>query len=263
MDFFVSGLTDVGKRASNQDNYSARVISINGAQFALLVLCDGMGGFEKGELASSSVVGIFEKWLEESFPVIYKQGLSDDIIRNEWISLINRANAGILQFSESNNIRMGTTLTAVLLTSKRYYAVNVGDSRIYEIGYSVKQISKDHSLVAREVELGKITEEEALVDKRRNVLLQCIGGAATVSPDFYFGTPNNGTKILLCSDGFWHDVKKEELVTNIGVLNVINKEILETALNGLLSLIKGRGETDNISALIGVCIGDDARTVEL
>lgn len=78
-------------------------------------------------------------------------------------------------------------MTALLLTKDRYYIINVGDTRAYEITDRVMMLTKDQTLVAREVELGLLTDEEARVDSRKNILLQCVGASDDLYPDLFFG----------------------------------------------------------------------------
>lgn len=80
---------------------------------------------------------------------------------------------------------VGTTVTALLLTESRYYIINVGDTRAYEITDRVKLLTKDQTVVEREVDLGNITPEEAEFDSRRSVLLQCVGASDDVYPDMF------------------------------------------------------------------------------
>lgn len=82
---------------------------------------------------------------------------------------------------------LGTTVTAILLTENRYYIINVGDTRAYEISDNVTVMTRDHSVVAREIEQGIITPEQAKNDVRRSVLLQCIGASEEVYPDMFWG----------------------------------------------------------------------------
>lgn len=82
---------------------------------------------------------------------------------------------------------LGTTVTAILLTKNRYYIINVGDTRAYEISDNVTVMTRDHSVVAREIEQGIITPEQAKNDVRRSVLLQCIGASEEVYPDMFLG----------------------------------------------------------------------------
>ena len=99
---------------------------------------------------------------------------------------------------------MGTTVTAMILTGGYYYIVNVGDSRAYEICSNLQVLTRDQTVVAREVEQGLLTLEQAETDPRRSVLLQCIGASDVVYPDFFLGEVKKDAVYMLCSDGFRH-----------------------------------------------------------
>lgn len=259
MDFRITCISDIGTtRPTNQDNFYARVITIDGKPISFAVVCDGMGGYEKGEVASASVIGYFEEWFETRFESLFINGLSDNVIRSEWSSLINKVNEGLVDYSESNNIKMGSTLTAVLATEERYYVVNVGDSRTYMINCnSIKQISKDHSFVQHEVDAGRLTAEEALVDKRRNILTQCIGvQRKTVSADFFFGKIIAPVAFMLCSDGFWHELSDDEIIESISSYDAYDEIAAKTVLGKLVECVKARGETDNITVAVCKALSD-------
>ena len=145
---------------------------------------------------------------------------------------------------------MGTTVTAILLTEKRYYILNIGDSRIYEICEDVKQLTKDQTVVAREVALGNMTEEEARYDTRRNVLLQCVGASENVYPEFVFGETKKNAVYMLCSDGFRHEVSKEEFFQEFCPENMTNKTVMFQKITELIERNKQRGESDNITAAL-------------
>lgn len=264
----ISGATDIGTtRSTNQDSFFAREIVVNDTAYSLLVVCDGMGGFEKGEVASGSVTHYFENWFMQRFPSVCAAGITDAVIRQEWAALIENANSGIKEYSTANSLRMGTTLVAVLIAPDRYYMVNVGDSRGYLVSDTARQITRDHSLVAREVQMGNLTPEEALSDQRQNILLQCVGAGDYVNPDFFFGEPKENELILLCSDGFWHKNTNEEIAGTISPSTVPDEIVLKTRLLSLIETAKERGETDNITALATVRIdstsGDRDITIQL
>ena len=89
-------------------------------------------------------------------------------------------------------------MVVLLITQTRYFALNVGDSRIYELTDSaLRQLTTDHTFVGREVAMGRMTPEEAQTDTRRNVLLQCVGASEAVYPEFLFGTPVQNSVYLL------------------------------------------------------------------
>ena len=126
----------------------------------------------------------------------------------------------------------------------------MGDSRAYEIKENVKQITEDQTLIQREISQGRLTEEEAKVDPRRSVLLQCIGASEVVSPAMYYGEVKLNATYMLCSDGFRHEITKEEIyeALNPEVLTDIN--IMDNNTKYLIEADKERQEKDNISVVL-------------
>lgn len=82
---------------------------------------------------------------------------------------------------------MGTTVVALLVTQKAYYIINVGDSRIYSLSDHIERLTTDQTYVQREIMNGNMTQEQAMKDPRRNVLLQCVGASAEVKPEYRTG----------------------------------------------------------------------------
>ena len=144
-------------------------------------------------------------------------------------------------------MRLGTTATVLLLTEGRYYVANVGDSRAYELQMQVTQITRDQSVVAREIEMGLLAPEQAETDPRRSVLLQCIGASETVYPDFFFGTPLNHAVYLLCSDGFRHKITPAELLAYLEPYRMNSPENMRQNEQALIRMVKERNERDNIT----------------
>ena len=141
-------------------------------------------------------------------------------------------------------------MTAILLTDTLYYVVNVGDTRVYELSRQGQRIiTKDHTVVHKEVEQGLITEEQAHMDPRRSVLLQCVGASETVYPDFLFGVPIQNAVYMLCTDGFRHEILPEEIYRYLQPDNMINQEVMKNNILTLIELDKQRNERDNISVI--------------
>ncbi len=263
MDFIVEAATDIGLvRKTNQDNYSVKVVNFAHENVAFAVLCDGMGGLASGEIASSAIVSGFEAWFDGRFPFLVEKGINDELIRSEWTAIVTMGNDKIKDYASKIGKQMGTTLTAILITDNRYYVINVGDSRIYEIGSTVRQITKDHSLVAREVEAGRLTEEEARTDSRQNILTQCVGAVDFVKPDFFFGRPLANGCYLLCSDGFRHKIDEEDILLQLSPFSISNNDDIQRGISYLIDLNKQRQETDNITAVV-IKAQDEGRTEEL
>ena len=251
MNFIVSGNTDIGiTKSTNQDSLSVKIINTKQGKVVIAVLCDGMGGLEKGELASASVIRAFDYWTKQDLPQLCESEIEDSVIRLQWERIINEQNDKIKRYGAEHCIKLGTTVTAILLTQTRYYTINVGDSRAYELYNGIKQITKDQTFVAREVALGNMTEEEALHDKRRNILLQCVGASDNVYPDMFFGDVRENAVYMLCCDGFRHEITPEEIYDHFRPERLLDHHMMEQASIELINLNKQRHERDNITVAL-------------
>lgn len=248
MKFIISASTDAGNvKSTNQDSVSIQLLEAGGQQLVFAVLCDGMGGLQKGELASASVIQAFRRWQEERLQVLLHTGLQDNDIRQEWTGLIEECNEKIKAYGWEHGVKLGTTATIMLMTPQRYYVANVGDSRAYALQTQVTQLTRDHTVVAREMELGYLTPEQAETDPRRSVLLQCVGASEQVYADFFFGTPQNDAVYFLCSDGFRHKITQEEMLIYLAPYGMNSQENMQQNEQALIRMIKERGERDNIT----------------
>lgn len=251
MNFIISASTDVGiVKSTNQDSLSVKVANTNQGKVVFAVLCDGMGGLSKGEVASAAVIRAFDSWFMNSFPKMCMSGISDLAITTQWNTIINDCNERINEYGLRQGVRLGTTVVAVLLTQTRYYILNVGDSRAYEISNGVKQLTEDQTLVAREIAQGRLTPEEAKTDRRRSVLLQCVGASECVTPDMFFGDVHSNTVFMLCSDGFRHVITPEEIFDKFNPAVLANEGIMARNSVELIELNKLRNERDNISVAL-------------
>lgn len=252
MNFIISTATDIGTtKQTNQDSFNARVFSAKQGKLAFAVLCDGMGGLSKGEVASASLVNAFCKWSETQLPALCKSGITDAAIRSEWTDIAAQYNEKIKLYGKKCGLAsgLGTTLTAMLLTDSRYYIINVGDTRAYEIADRVSVLTKDQTVVAREVELGSLTPEQAETDPRRSVLLQCIGASDEVYPDMFFGETKRNAVYMLCSDGFRHEITEPEIYGYLNPNVMTDADKMKRNMETLIELNKQRQERDNISVI--------------
>ena len=251
MDFIVSGNTDIGiKKDTNQDGLSVKVINTPAGKIVFAILCDGMGGLAKGEVASTSVINAFNNWVANDLPALCRKGISDADVRNQWEKLLLEQNDKIQTYGEQNRIKLGTTAVIMLLTQTRYYIMNIGDSRAYEIFDMVHQITEDQTFIHREVKLGRMTPEEAKTDPRRSVLLQCVGASEEIYPDMFFGDVKQNAVYMLCSDGFRHEITENELYENFHASALTNTNAMNVNSRKLIELNKQRMEKDNISVLL-------------
>lgn len=250
MRYFGSSLTDIGiSRGVNQDSVFLRIENTpDRGQMALALVCDGLGGLEMGEYASSSTVEAFAKWFDDALPKA--ASITEDTVKEQWSNLIEKQNDALYRYGMDNDIRIGTTMTALLIVKDRYIIGHIGDSRCYEIAEGVKQLTEDHSFIAREIKEGRMTEAEALKDSRKNALLKCLGAFESVSADFYLGTVEKECCFLLCSDGLRHMLSSEELGQRFAPENIMDGAFAEVALADAVRTVKERQEKDNISAIL-------------
>ena len=247
MEYSATYNTDIGiRKSTNQDSTAIRIVDTPEGQVAFAIVCDGMGGLAKGELASKEVITAFCRWFDEEF---ITQVLDDSFsaLRDDWNSIIQTENRLLSVYGSDNNIMLGTTVSAILMYRNDFYIVHVGDSRVYELHDSVRILTKDQTFVAREIAAGRMTPEEAKIDPRRSVLLQCVGASAKVTPDFLKGKIQRNAVYFVCSDGFRHQISEEEIMEKLGPDNAANMEELKYGCVYLTELVKNRKETDNIT----------------
>lgn len=155
-------ITDKGDvRSSNQDSFCARISSFGQETVALLAVCDGVGGLQAGELASTGAVRCFEDWFEQQLPQIMQSGLTDTMVFLSWHQILENLHNALCEYAERSAMQFGTTVSALLISSDRLYWVQVGDSRIYlDDGAGTEQLTKDQTLAMREVEAGGFRQRQ-------------------------------------------------------------------------------------------------------
>ena len=250
MEFYASASTDIGvSRKENQDRLFVEQFLTDYGKIVVAVLCDGMGGLKYGEVASESIVAAFSQWAQASLQRPRESALMRQELQRQWTLLIEEQNKRIRSYGQMHKCILGSTVTAILLTEKYYCVLNVGDSRAYELRKEARQLTQDHSLLADEIRLGNILPEQAKDFPMKNVLTRCVGVASSVTPDFFFGETKTDAVYLICSDGFWHNITKEEMHQ---ILIPASGEVLSwlrSSNEKLIELNKVRGETDNISVI--------------
>ena len=249
MKYLVVADTDIGiRKQTNQDSLLVKYGNSEVGEVLLAVMCDGMGGLDKGEVASATVIREFARWFQEDLPYELET-LDMQVIGGKWSLMLKELNVKIAEYGKKINSRLGTTFTGILLAGNEYAAVHVGDSRLYHISTTIKQMTKDQTFVAREVSRGTLTAEQARTDKRRNMLLQCVGAAAKLEPDIMTGRIEKGV-YMLCTDGFRHEISEREMFENLNPDVLRNKDIMQKNARYLIDQIKLRQEKDNISVIL-------------
>ncbi|MDI9364019.1 MAG: Stp1/IreP family PP2C-type Ser/Thr phosphatase [Flavobacterium sp.] len=240
--------TDIGKeRITNEDSVASLIMNSqsfrNEFNYGILVVADGMGGLQKGELASELATKKFiETVTENIFQVTSQNGKIK--FQDVLTKAVESANKEVWALAESQEGKIGTTLVGAIIVNNHVYVVNVGDSRAYLIHQdkSIQQITKDHSAVQAMLDNHIITKEQAKNHPRRNILTKALGLSESVSPDFYEQDMKNET-LMLCSDGLYGMIEDHEIT------QTINGSIYKSA-DDLISLANRNGGIDNISVAI-------------
>lgn len=249
MKYLVVADTDIGiRKQTNQDSLLVKYGNSEAGEVLLAVICDGMGGLDKGEVASATAIREFARWFHEDLPYELET-LDMQVIGGKWSLLLKELNVKIAEYGKKINSRLGTTFTGILLAGNEYAVVHVGDSRLYHISTTIKQMTKDQTFVAREVSRGTLTAEQARTDKRRNMLQQCVGASAKLEPDIMTGRIEKGV-YMLCTDGFRHEISEREMFENLNPDVLRNKDIMQKNVRYLIDQIKLRQEKDNISVIL-------------
>lgn len=234
--------TDLGRvRENNEDKFEfyepedPEILAVKGSLYAV---ADGMGGHSAGQIAS-------ELALKNIIKTYYSDPLPDvsGSLRNAI------ADANLLIFSAAQAITersgMGTTVTTAVVRGHELYVAQVGDSRAYMIrDKQIRQITKDHSWVAEQVERGALSEEEAESSPFRNVITRSLGNNWTVEPDVYAEDLRVGDVIVLCSDGLSGQVSAEEMRQS-----VLDKAPSQAAM-ALVDMANEHGGADNITVMV-------------
>lgn len=251
MNYLTAVHTDVGiKKSTNQDSVLIETADTEYGSVLLGLICDGMGGLAKGEVASATLTRAFREWFRTEFPRILYQGMEAEQLRQSWLNLIDDTNQKIADYGSELHVNLGTTVVAILLVGKNYYIINIGDSRIYMIQQDLRLLTKDQTFVQREMDCGRMTPDEAAVHPQRNVLLQCVGASNVIEPDFYTGEFRENMIFMLCSDGFRHVIKPQEFYQYLNPGAIQTEAQMQDAAKYLTELNKQRMEVDNISVAL-------------
>lgn len=265
-------------RQLNEDNVLALVRdnSDQGEAAALLIVADGMGGHQAGEIASQIAVNTIRdamSWLID-IPKVDKKGnvtgnvppmlsvhdlaeLDDDSDRYPPLSYLERylraavwqANSTIHKYAQSHPNdagNLGTTVTCLLIVGDEAIVANVGDSRTYHLrNGAMRLITQDHSYVAQLIRLGRLKPEALFTHPQRNLITRSLGRENQVDVDVWTTDVKPGDKFLLCSDGLWEMVQDQA-----EIVRQLNFSDPQAATERLVELALHYGGHDNISVAV-------------
>ncbi|GAK10868.1 Stp1/IreP family PP2C-type Ser/Thr phosphatase [Geomicrobium sp. JCM 19039] len=231
--------TDVGKLREHNEDAGDYFLT---DELLFAVVADGMGGHNAGDVASEMAVqSVRERW-QEAPPAAEEEAIKEWLLQT--VEAANRRiYAASVEHQEMSG--MGTTLVCALVFGDRFITAHVGDSRCYErTEDGVLQITNDHTLVHELVKSGQITEAEAMVHPRKNVVTRALGTEEHVQVDIG-AHPLEGTReLLICSDGL------SDKLTTDDVEGALASPQLEESADELLQLALTRGGEDNITFIL-------------
>jgi len=240
-------MSDVGrKRERNEDSlhitHSCLRHDLGLESFGLFIVADGMGGHQKGEIASSLAVKVAAASILQD---IYLPYLSDDKNANncpinEALQLaIERANTAVIHSVPDG----GTTIVVALVMGNNAYIAHVGDSRAYIFKQHVlKQITEDHSLAQKLEQMGQSAAEAR---QAQSVLYRAVGQGEAIEVDTHIQHLPAGASLLLCSDGLW------DLVDDAAITAVLTASPSpQIACEQLVAAANENGGRDNITAVV-------------
>lgn len=243
--------TDVGEvRTHNEDAVLVVAAARDGndvaPEFGLFVLADGMGGHRAGEVASSLAVRVVAARIMSQFylPTLVSHEHSTDqpSLNEVLVDAVQAANKAVADQVPGG----GTTLTCALMLGPRVYIAHVGDSRAYvAAGGQLDQVTQDHSVVDRLVELGQLTRDEAAFHPQKNVLYRAIGQGGALEVDTHVRTIPCEGSLLLCTDGLWSMVDEAEMASV-----AMTSSSLQAACEALVSAANQAGGRDNITVVL-------------
>jgi protein phosphatase len=233
-------LTDIGrKRKFNQDYVFASDQPI-GKLPNLYMVADGMGGHNAGDYASKFTVETVVQMVQQT-----KLEKPESILQEA--AQTANTQLQLIASKDPSMKGMGTTLVAATCFEDVLVAANVGDSRLYEIGHSITQITRDHSLVEEMVRLGGIDKASARNHPDKNIITRAIGVGDYVEADFFVVPIVEGSRFLLCSDGLTNMLEDKEICS---IIQSGSKESLEQTASRLIDAANEMGGKDNIAVIL-------------
>ncbi len=233
-----------GRRKSNEDNVMVQINSKFKPDQTILAVADGMGGYEKGDVAARIIIDQLEKLSKEEIPLDFNQAA--EMVRKH----LAEANQIIFETAaKETKGSMGTTVSGAIIKANHCLFFNVGDSRTYLLNHEgINQVTEDHSADVDAYKKGIINKDEIGEGYYSHALTRSIGTDPEMEVDIFpqndFFILQSGDVVLACTDGMWNSISAKEIFRE-----VVGRNNLEESLQSLSSLSFAKGSVDNISAV--------------
>lgn len=221
-------------RKTNQDAIILRCTQREGQYFMVLAVCDGIGGLEQGEAASSMTVQRISQWYDGILEWLDIETAEAEILNAHLKDLAEDCNRLVKRYQELHRVNTGTTMSLLMIFRDRFYIVQAGDSRIYRYREGgLEQLTRDDTVTR--VKNGRIRLYlDNYLGKQETLWFTCAGG-----------TLQKDDILLVCSDGLYHYLQPEDL--RQVEKNIRRQKKIEAACRQLIDRMLERGERDNIT----------------
>jgi serine/threonine-protein kinase len=243
MELIYAELSSPGPARENNEDYigfwQPQTLEEKRSHGAVAVLADGVGGMDRGEVASRLAVETALKTFREA-----PEGKTPQQLLT---LMFNEANLAVYDKAMENHgkSRMATTLSIAVLRNNEIVVGNVGDSRVYLVRKAgIEQLSTDHSYVGMQQKFGLISEQDAKTSEHRNVLTRSVGQEPVIRLDVEGTTAYKGDRVVLCSDGLYAYVADSEIA------DIVSRLSPAQACRQLVALAEQRGTDDNLSVQV-------------
>lgn len=240
--------TDPGRvRSHNEDCVESR------PELGIVVLADGMGGYNAGEVASGMATSLIAEGLGSEWRIkelgkldrSQTMALCEKVVRAQ----IAKANTAIFEAAQKDPqcAGMGTTLVVGVFYDNYLAVAHIGDSRLYRMrGDVLEQVTRDHSLLQEQIDSGLISKEDARLSHNKNLVTKALGIDPEVEPEFHIYETQPGDVYLLCSDGLNDMIEDEEIQMTLIAL----RSNLELTAQQLIQSANDNGGRDNVSVIM-------------
>lgn len=240
-------ITDTGVlRTMNQDYCFASDTPVGNLP-NLYIVCDGMGGHKAGDYASRYTV-------ERIVASVTRSQWNDPVhvIRDA----IEKANEILVIEAKDDEEKqgMGTTVVVATIIDHKMYVANVGDSRLYVVGNTIEQVTRDHSYVEEMVRRGEVAPENARNHEKKNVITRAVGAWDKIEIDFFEIELDDKDTVLMCTDGLSNMVADEQ------IFHIVMSHMdTESTCKELIEEANRNGGADNITVIVIKPYGDEVK----
>lgn len=222
-------LWEQGECSLNEDSLILQQVETYVGTVTLAAVCDGIGGLQEGETASGYVAETLIVWFyKELIPMVQKHKKGKKLYKST-VKMLYEADEKLKEYGRKKKLRLGTTMTLLLFVGRHFYLLHVGDSRAYKGKRRLRQLTRE--------------------DGDGRILYRCIGAGKWDKPQWKHGKIWGKTGFLLCTDGFYKKLSKEELEM-IASPFCEEEERVRKRLKEAGKSIKYRGMEDNASAIV-------------